>query len=64
MPKSPELNKFLRDEAGASTVEMGIIISLIAVTALGSMEILGGTISGLFSDTGDTIDTANPAGGR
>lgn len=63
MPKLQGLRRFWREEGGASTVEMGILISLIAVTALGAMEILGGTISGLFSDTGGKLNTASPAAG-
>ena len=43
------INKLLRDEAGATAIEYGLIAALIAVAAITAMTNLGGTLSATFS---------------
>ncbi len=63
MFRKSDLARLWSDEGGASTVELGILITFVAVAALASMEILGGSISGLFESTGNEIDNVRPAAG-
>lgn len=46
--------RFLRDESGATAIEYGLIVALIAVTAIAAMQSLGNE----FSATLDTAGTA------
>ncbi|MGK2966781.1 MAG: Flp family type IVb pilin [Tepidiformaceae bacterium] len=39
-----------RDEEGQGLVEYGLIIALIALVAVGALEILGTGVSGIFDD--------------
>jgi pilus assembly protein Flp/PilA len=43
------IGKFLRDESGATAVEYGIIIALIAGAIVGVLTVLGTDLSGLFN---------------
>lgn len=51
--------KFLRDEEGASAVEYGLIIGLIAVALVVVLIALGGDqgLGGLFEDVADCVDS-------
>ena len=42
-------NKILRDEAGATAIEYGLIAVLIAVAAISAMTTLGTNLSSTFS---------------
>lgn len=42
-------NKLLRDEAGATAIEYGLIAALIAVAAIGAMSALGTSLSTTFN---------------
>lgn len=44
------INKLLRDEAGATAIEYGLIAALIAVAAVTAMGSLGNQLSTTFSD--------------
>lgn len=43
------INKLLRDEAGATAIEYGLIAALIAVAAITAMSSLGGQLSATFT---------------
>jgi pilus assembly protein Flp/PilA len=45
-----------RTERGASAVEYGLLVALIAVAIIVAVAALGGTISDMFTDTGDCIE--------
>jgi pilus assembly protein Flp/PilA len=45
----------LRDERGATAVEYGLIVSLIAVVLIGVLGVLGGNLEDRFSDIADAI---------
>jgi pilus assembly protein Flp/PilA len=58
------LNKvmnFLRDEEGASAVEYGLIVGLIAVVIIAVLTLIGGDtgLKGLFQKVSDKLVTAN-----
>jgi pilus assembly protein Flp/PilA len=41
--------RLTREETGATAVEYGLIVGLIAVVIIGAVAILGGTLSGFFT---------------
>jgi pilus assembly protein Flp/PilA len=43
-------NNLLRDEAGATAIEYGLIAALIAVAAISAMSGLGGQLSSTFNE--------------
>lgn len=51
----------LRDEAGATAIEYGLIAALIAVAAITAMGALGNSLSNTFSTVSSQLDTANAA---
>jgi pilus assembly protein Flp/PilA len=55
------INKLLRDEAGATAIEYGLIAALIAVAAITAMGTLGNELSTTFSTVSGELTTANAA---
>lgn len=53
------MNKLLRDEAGATAIEYGLIAALIAVAAIAAMQGLGGALKSTFSNTSSAMTTAS-----
>ena len=49
------LKRFFLDEAGASAVEYGLLVALIAVVIIGAVTTLGTNLSSKFSSVADTI---------
>jgi pilus assembly protein Flp/PilA len=43
------------DERGASAVEYGLLVAGIAAVIVAIVFLLGGTLSGVFTDTNDSI---------
>jgi pilus assembly protein Flp/PilA len=43
------LNRFLRDESGATAIEYGLIAALIAVVIIGAVQLVGTNLSTTFS---------------
>lgn len=56
------IQKFLRDESGATMVEYGIMVALIAAIAIGTVAILGGNVDEAFTSVNTALD-ANGGGG-
>ncbi len=50
-----------RNEEGASAVEYGLLVALIAAVIVTAVIALGGTLSGIFNDTNNKIKPAAPA---
>ena len=51
-------SRFARDNRGATAIEYGLIVALIAVGALGGMMALGGGVSGSWGDTAQRVTDA------
>ena len=51
----------LRDEAGATAIEYGLIAALIAVAAMAAMGTLGNQLNTTFDKVGDELTEANSA---
>jgi pilus assembly protein Flp/PilA len=49
------IKKFFKDESGASAVEYGLLVALIAVVIIAAVQALGTSISGKFQSAADTI---------
>ena len=54
------INKLLRDEAGATAIEYGLIAALIAVAAIAAMQGLGSQLKTTFNTT-STRDEGLPS---
>ena len=53
------INKFFRDEAGATAIEYGLIAALIAVAAIVALRGLGTELTTTFNTTSLALNTAN-----
>jgi pilus assembly protein Flp/PilA len=56
-------HRFSREETGATAVEYGLIVGLIAVVIIGVVATLGGTLSGFFTSINNTLAQHAPVGG-
>ena len=54
-------NKLIRDEAGATAIEYGLIAALIAVAAITAMNGLGNQLKSTFNTTSSSMSVANAA---
>ena len=53
------LNKLIRDEAGATAIEYGLIAALIAVAAITAMGTIGDEVNKTFTTVGGKLTDAN-----
>ncbi|MBB4859807.1 pilus assembly protein Flp/PilA [Novosphingobium chloroacetimidivorans] len=53
------INKFRRDEKGATAIEYGLIAALIAVAAITAMAGLGSSLTSTFTKTSSTLQAKN-----
>ena len=45
----------MESEKGATAVEYGLMVALIAVVIIGAVTALGGSLDGIFQDIADTV---------
>lgn len=50
-----QIKQFFNDESGASAVEYGLLVSLIAVVIVAAVTLLGGNISSKFTSAANSI---------
>ena len=55
------INKLIRDEAGATAIEYGLIAALIAVAAIAAMQGLGNQLKTTFNTTSKSMVVQAPA---
>ncbi len=53
-----KIRNFFKDESGASAVEYGLLVALIAVTIIGAVTALGQTLSAKFTAVSDSVTAA------
>lgn len=53
------IRKFFSDESGATMVEYGLMVALIAVVAIAAVTFLGEQVSTTFTTVGDEMSAAN-----
>jgi pilus assembly protein Flp/PilA len=56
------INKLIRDEAGATAIEYGLIAALIAVAAITAMNGLGNQLRSTFNATATAMSSGQAAG--
>jgi pilus assembly protein Flp/PilA len=49
------IKNFFKDESGASAVEYGLLVALIAVVIIAGVTLLGTSINGIFTNAAATI---------
>lgn len=49
------MNRFQKDESGATAIEYGLIAALIAVVIIGALSILGTQLSAKFGAVSDEL---------
>ncbi len=50
-----KLMGFLKDEEGASAVEYGIMVALIAAIIIGAVQVIGTKLNGAFNTVATTL---------
>jgi pilus assembly protein Flp/PilA len=50
-----QIKNFFKDESGASAVEYGLLVGLIAVVIIASVGILGGKVKSAFDTAAATL---------
>jgi len=58
-----KLRSFLADEQGATAVEYGLMVALIAAVILGTVALLGGELNTKFTTVADAVKNAGSTGG-
>jgi pilus assembly protein Flp/PilA len=56
------IKNFFNDESGASAVEYGLLVSLIAVAVIGAVHSLGTQVSTTFNNAATGIKTGTAPG--
>ncbi|MDP3905613.1 Flp family type IVb pilin [Novosphingobium sp.] len=56
------INKFFKNEDGATAIEYGLIAALIAVAAITAMQGLGNELGTTFNTTSSAMQGANAQG--
>jgi len=54
-----KIKQFFSNESGATMVEYGLMVALIAIVAIAAVSFLGGEVSETFTNVGDEMSTAN-----
>ncbi len=49
------IKNFFKDESGATAVEYGLMVSLIAVVIIAAVTLLGGNLAALFTNVAGQI---------
>jgi pilus assembly protein Flp/PilA len=49
------ITRLMRDESGATAIEYGLIVALIAVVIIGAVTTLGGNLNTTLSQAGSAI---------
>ena len=54
--------RFIRDEAGATAIEYGLIAALVAVAIIAALTALGTSLDGIFTTVSTELDGAAAGG--
>ncbi len=52
------LRRLLADQGGATAIEYGLIVALIAVTCIGGFSALGGGAGGMWTNLSGTVQNS------
>jgi pilus assembly protein Flp/PilA len=53
------IKNFCKDESGASAVEYGLLVSLIAVAIIGAVSTMGSRLGSTFNSTAQKLNAAS-----
>ncbi len=53
------LRRLLADQGGATAIEYGLIVALIAVAAIGGISALGGGAGGMWTELASNVQNAS-----
>ncbi|HEX4181193.1 MAG TPA: Flp family type IVb pilin [Caulobacteraceae bacterium] len=53
------VTRFVKDESGATAIEYGLIVALIAVAIIGTVTTLGTNVTASFQKVSTSVATAN-----
>lgn len=56
------VKNFVREEEGATMVEYGLMVALIAVAAITAIGVLSGGLNALFEDVGEQVTPTSTDG--
>jgi pilus assembly protein Flp/PilA len=56
------IKNFFKDESGATAVEYGLMVALIAAVIIGVVTTLGTNLQGTFTTVGNAVATAGDGG--
>ena len=56
------INKFAKDESGATAIEYGLIAALIAVVIIGAVQLLGTDLTNTFTSVSNGLTGAGGEG--
>lgn len=56
-----EVMKFLRDEEGATAIEYGLIVGLIAAVIVAIVSVIGGQVNGAFTKVSGALTNGGMA---
>ena len=51
------LKRFVREEEGATMVEYGLMVALIAVVCIAAVTLVGSSVSGKFSNVASSVSS-------
>jgi pilus assembly protein Flp/PilA len=54
------INRFIRDESGATAIEYGLIAALIAVVIIGAVTTVGSKLNLVFVEVGKSLKVPAP----
>ena len=52
------LRNVLRDESGATAIEYGLIAALVSVAAIGALQLMGGSLTTMFTNVATILQNA------
>jgi pilus assembly protein Flp/PilA len=52
------INRFAKDESGATAIEYGLIAALISVVIIGALVTIGPKVSGMFTKVNTELEKA------
>lgn len=56
------INRFAKDESGATAIEYGLIAALISVVIIGALVAIGPKVKGMFDGVDAALDEAAEGG--
>jgi pilus assembly protein Flp/PilA len=56
------IKRFLREEDGVTAIEYGLIAGLVSIIIITALNLLGGSLDGIFTGFSTVLDNAAPAG--